>query len=162
MQRLRMQQGHQNMSLWTCYDGNPRTGNEYEEHVWVGCEVQAYTARGKNALHGRATVHADCVIDGSHQEPHQPDPAWLRNRVSKHIKTIGAACLSCRRFTVLRTYFFERGRRKANESVQDYINMKRRKICVSYKHRANTLVPPTPLFWARIDSPNTSSGKQNR
>lgn len=42
------------------YDGNPKLGEEYEEHVWLGfqtvqkAEKISYAAKIKNALHGRA------------------------------------------------------------------------------------------------------------
>ena len=118
-------------------DGNPKLAEEYEERVWLGFqtvqkeEKTSYAAKLKNALHGRAwtlchrkpEIAAQKLLQISEAEPSAN--AGPKAAVQLVVRTVRAACEKVAPLLKTQTfedYFFEKGRRRLGESIQDYIS----------------------------------------
>ena len=119
------------------YDGSPKLAEEYEERVWLGFQtVQkddkvSYAAKLKNALFGRAwtlchrkpEIAAHKLLQLSEAEPSAN--AGPKAAVQLVVKTVRAACEKVAPLLKTQTfedYFFDKGRRRLGESIQDYIS----------------------------------------
>ena len=116
------------------YDGSPKLAEEYEERVWLGFqkdEKASYAAKLKNALHGRAwtlrhrkpEIAAQKLSQISEAEPSAN--AGPKAAVQLVVKTVRSACEKVAPLLKTQTfedYFFDKGRRKLGESIQDYIS----------------------------------------
>ena len=119
------------------YDGSPKLAEEYEERVWLGFQTVAkddkvsYAAKLKNALFGRAwtlchrkpEIAAQKLLQLSEAEASAS--AGPKAAVQLVVKTVRAACEKVAPLLKTQTfedYFFDKGRRRLGESIQDYIS----------------------------------------
>ena len=119
------------------YDGSPKLAEEYEERVWLGFQTVAkddkvsYAAKLKNALFGRAwtlchrkpEIAAQKLLQLSEAETSAN--AGPQAAVQLVVNTVRAACEKVAPLLKTQTfedYFFDKGRRRLGESIQDYIS----------------------------------------
>lgn len=118
------------------YDGNPKLAEEYEERVMLGFQTldtkdkAGYAAKLKNALFGRAwtlchkkaEIAASKLLEISSAEATATSGPLAATKLV--VKTVRSACervAPLLKNQAFEDYFFEKGRRRPNEPVSDYI-----------------------------------------
>ena len=117
------------------YDGTPKLAEEYEERVMLGFQALStadkagYAAKLKNALHGRAwtlchrkaEISAQKLLDLSEGSGDGQGP---QAAVKLLVSTVRKACervAPLLKNQAFEDFFFERGRRRPGEPIQDFI-----------------------------------------